>query len=210
MALVLLAIVIIFLSGFAAFLASRSPKLASVVGVTGAVSGSLLGLFVVVRFLLFGRGEARFVGAWPVPGGSLALSLDALTALFLIPTFFLGALCAFYGHEYLARTHTGARTGRAWFFFNLLIASIAIVLLARNAVLFLVSWELMAVSSFFLVTLEDDEERTREAGWTYLVASHLGTAFLMALFALRGSRAGSLDFSDFQGCFSCWRSSVSA
>src|SRR2546425_6358242 len=91
----------------------------------------------------------------------------------------------------------GDRSGRAWFFFNILVGSIVVVFLASNAVLFLVAWEVMAVSSFFLVTLEDEEEQVREAGWTYLVASHLGTAVLITLFALLGSRAGSLDFRDF-------------
>lgn len=37
--------------------------------------------------------------------------------------------------------------------------------------------------------------RVREAGWTYLVASHLGTAFLLPVFALLGRGAGSLDFA---------------
>jgi len=196
--LLFLAIGIPPLAGLVALLAARSPKRASVIGATGAVSGSLLGLFDVTRALLSGRSEASFGMDWPVPGGRLAMALDGLSAFFLVPTFLLGALCALYGHEYLARTRTGARSGRAWFFFNVLISSIAVVLLARNAVLFLVSWELMAVSSFFLVTLEDEEEQVRQAGWTYLVASHLGTAFLIGLFASLGGLAGSLDFGDFE------------
>jgi hydrogenase-4 component B len=41
------------------------------------------------------------------------------------------------------------------------------------------------------------EERVGEAGWTYLVATHLGTIFLLAMFALLGRESGSLDFADF-------------
>src|SRR5262249_13605215 len=41
-------------------------------------------------------------------------------------------------------------------------------------------------------------KHVRQAGWTYLVASHLGTAFLIALFAALGHRAGSLNFGDFE------------
>ena len=57
--------------------------------------------------------------------------------------------------------------------------------LARNAVLFLFAWELMAVASFFLVTFEHERESVREAGWIYFVATHLGTAFLLMFFLLR-------------------------
>ena len=84
--------------------------------------------------------------------------------------------------------------GVSWFFFNLLAASMLLVVVARNGILFLTSWELMSLASFFLVTLEDEKESVRRAGWIYLVAMHLGTAFLLALFLLLGKNSGSLDF----------------
>src|SRR3989454_6313713 len=195
--LLLAAVGVFLLGGLAALVAASSPKLAGINGVMGAVAGSLLGLFALVRFLAGGQDAVEFPAAWAVPGGSLALRLDALSALFLLPAFLMSGLCALYGHEYLVATRLGDRPGRAWFFFNILVGSIVVVLLARNAVLFLVAWEVMAVSSFVLVTLEDEEEQAREAGWTYLVASHLGTAVIITLFALLGRRAGSLDFRDF-------------
>src|SRR5213595_2561574 len=55
----------------------------------------------------------------------------------------------------------------------------------------------MALASFFLVTFQDEEESVRSAGWTYLVATHLGTACLLALFILLGRGTGSLDFDRF-------------
>src|SRR5213076_1022198 len=85
-----------------------------------------------------------------------------------------------------------------WFFFDLLVASMAMVVVARNAVLFLVAWEVMALASFFLVTFHDEDESVRSAGWTYLVATHLGTACLLLLFILSvvgfGSKAGFMPF----------------
>src|SRR5205809_1254962 len=91
----------------------------------------------------------------------------------------------------------GKSAGLSWFFFDLLVASMAMVVVARNAVLFLVAWEVMALASFFLVTFQDEEESVRSAGWTYLVATHLGTACLLALFILLGRGTGSLDFDRF-------------
>jgi hydrogenase-4 component B len=49
----------------------------------------------------------------------------------------------------------------------------------------------MAVSAFFLVTTEDDKEEVRETGWLYLVATHLATLCLFALFALLHRATGS-------------------
>jgi formate hydrogenlyase subunit 3/multisubunit Na+/H+ antiporter MnhD subunit len=68
---------------------------------------------------------------------------------------------------------------------------------ARNGVLFLLAWEVMSLASFFLVTMENQEDSVRSAGWTYLVATHLGTAFLLVMFFLLGGRGGSMDFNQF-------------
>ena len=71
------------------------------------------------------------------------------------------------------------------------------VVIARTALLFLVSWEVMSISAFFLVTFEHEKSEVRRAGWVYLVATHLGVAFLFATFVLLGRHAGSLEFASF-------------
>ena len=132
--------------------------------------------------------------AWPLPLGSANMEIDPLSAVFAAAIALVTMLAAVYGSEYL-QTHAGRKNlGVSWFFFNLLTASMLLVVVARNGVLFLMSWELMSLASFFLVTLEDEKESVRRAGWIYLVAMHLGTAFLLALFLLLGKNAGSLDF----------------
>src|SRR5205809_7626592 len=55
----------------------------------------------------------------------------------------------------------------------------------------------MPLASILQVTFQDEEESVRSAGWTYLVATHLGTACLLVLFILLGRGAGSLDFDRF-------------
>jgi formate hydrogenlyase subunit 3/multisubunit Na+/H+ antiporter MnhD subunit len=109
----------------------------------------------------------------------------------------VSGLAAVYGAEYMRAGDDDRSPGAAWFLFNLLVASMAVVIVARNAVLFLVAWELMTLASFFLVTWDDREAEVREAGWTYLVAAHLGTVWLLALFVLLGREGGSLDFDRF-------------
>ena len=65
---------------------------------------------------------------------------------------------------------------------NLLIASMVTLVIARNGILFLAAWEVMSLASFFLVLFDGDRAETRHAALVYLIASHLGTLPLFALF----------------------------
>ena len=66
------------------------------------------------------------------------------------------------------------------------------VVLARDAILFLVAWELMALAAFFLIGAEEERPEVRRAAWIYLVATHAGTLCLIGFFALLASRDGLL------------------
>jgi len=193
MSLVLIAIGLLMASALAALLLARAPRLATICGVGGAMLAGLAGLIPSFRVLLTGA-HASFAMAWCMPGGALHIGLDAVSAVFLIPIFLLTALAALYGGSYL-RPFWGKRSiGFSWFCFNLLTACLVLVVVARNGLLFLMAWEGMSLASFFLVIFEHDKKDAREAGWLFLVATHLGTAFLLILFALLGREAHSLDF----------------
>jgi formate hydrogenlyase subunit 3/multisubunit Na+/H+ antiporter MnhD subunit len=128
-----------------------------------------------------------------------------LTGFFLLPIYGLSAVCAVFGAGDLSPAHHGPRIGAQnprstaahWLFYALLVASMVLVVLARNGVLFLVAWEVMSLSSWQLVTFEHEREETRQAGITYLVATQIGTAFLLVMFlVLGGSGSSSLDFAN--------------
>ena len=179
----------------ALFCANRDRG-STICGVGGILIGCMCGIVPAVRVVL-GEPSQSLRMAWDVPYGSLFLGLDPLSGFFLIPVFVLCALAAVYGADYLEAYRGRKGLAAPWFFFNLLVASMVVVILARNGVLFLMAWEMMALSSFFLVTFEDEKESTRDAGWIYLVASHIGTAFLLVLFIMLGREHRSLDFDRF-------------
>jgi hydrogenase-4 component B len=79
-------------------------------------------------------------------------------------------------------------------FYGLLTAGMALLVLARNSILFLFGWEAMALSAFFLVTTEEEQAQVRETGWIYFVAAHTATLSLFALFALLHGATGSFAF----------------
>jgi formate hydrogenlyase subunit 3/multisubunit Na+/H+ antiporter MnhD subunit len=196
MILFLTALGVLVATGLAALALGSRPRLATLAGAGGAVAGSSLGIVPAARAALGAPAES-LRAAWSVPHGSFSVEIDALSGFFLLPVLVVSAVAAVYGASYL-RAWEGKRSlGPPWLFFNLLTASMALVLVARNGILFLVAWEVMALASFFLVTFEDEKESVREAGRTYIIATHLGTAFLLALFILLARGSGSLDFDRF-------------
>ncbi|NLE61617.1 MAG: hypothetical protein GX616_24960 [Planctomycetes bacterium] len=194
MVFLLTGIAIILAGGLAALLVPRRGHWACSLGSSGVVAGCVTGLIPAVRILLGAPAEVLH-RPWSVPYGSFHVELDALSAFFLIPILLLCALAAIYGIEYLRPYRDRKSLGASWFFFSLLVASMILVTTARNIVLFLVAWEVMSLASFFLVTFEHEDEKVSQAGWTYLVATHLGTLFLLAMFALLGSYSGSPELA---------------
>jgi hydrogenase-4 component B len=170
----------------------RRPKAAPWVAAGGVWLGCGLAAIPVIRTLM-GNAPPALEIAWNMPGGSLTFGLDGLSAFFCLPILLVSPLAALYGCQYLA--HEKKPLGPVSFFYNVLTASMLLLLAARNGLLFLVLWEVMALGSFFLVVFDDEHAHVRQAGWTYLVASHIGTGALLVLFALFGQQAGSLDFS---------------
>ena len=193
MAWFLIALAILLAGGLVSLVVGKSPTGACLIGTASALLGSGMVLLQSLWVLVSGQSQSLRL-AWPLPLGSANMEIDPLSAVFAAAIALVTMLAAVYGSEYL-QTHAGRKNlGVSWFFFNLLAASMLLVVVAWNGVLFLISWELMSLSSFFLVTQDDEKESVRRAGWIYLVAMHLGTAFLLALFLLLGKNAGSLDF----------------
>lgn len=139
--------------------------------------------------------SAGFAMPWPLPFGRLALRLDALGAMFLVPVFVIPALAAIFGTAYWSERDQAGRARSLRAFIGLLACGMAGVVLAQDAVLLLVAWEIMALSAYFAIATEDDKVEVREAAWVYLVSTHVGTLGLMAFVALWSATAGSFDLS---------------
>ena len=188
---------VIVLVGLVSALLARAPRAAHLVGSVGTCAASLGGLAAVIAALLVGDTSSLSLPWNAVIGASFSIAFDPLTGFFLLPIYGLSAVCAVFGAGYLTHAFPGRGTAAHWLFYALLVSSMAIVVLARNAVLFLVAWEVMSLSSWQLVTFEHEREETRQAGLTYLVATQIGTAFLLVMFLVLGGSGGlSLDFAN--------------
>jgi hydrogenase-4 component B len=194
---VLLAFAILLISGIAPRCVRAGSPLSRRVGPAGVTAAAALTLIPAVRSLA-GSGAVRTAWAWGMPSGSLAVNLDPLAAFFLIPVVVLSAASAWAGSD-ASRGHDPGRAARSWLPFNVLVAAMIGVCLADNALFFLLAWETMALSSFFLVATDHGDEGVRRAAWIYLAAAHVGTAFLIPMFLSFAKAGGSADFAAFSG-----------
>lgn len=169
-------------------------------------STALLGLFgaaaAVAGFGALVRGEIIDL-ALPrlIPGTTLALHVDPLSAFFLGVIGLVVGVVAVYSLGYLrpyGDRPGAARLAAATAAFSL---AMAVVVTASNVLLFLAAWEMMSLASYLLVVHDHHAREARDAGFMYIVMTHVGTAFILAAllsmsgrgdpFAFDGLRAGA-------------------
>src|SRR5581483_6714831 len=169
-----------------------APALAAIAGGLGCALGVVAGVAALAR----GAHEIWTV-AWSAPIGSLAFGIDPLSAFFLVCVFAVGGLSLLYAAGYFAGEPDARSAARAAAWLQLLVAAMAGVVIARDAISFLVAWEAMFLASYFLVTFDDRDERVRSAGFVYLVASHASVVLLLVFFGTLARHADGLAFAEF-------------
>ncbi len=175
-------------SGIIALKANSEPgsRAANIVGPCLAAAACLLGMAGL--FTDGWNSTVTLKAGWALPFGTFALGLDPLSRLFLLPVFVLGLTCALSGSISLRHSAKGHDLGSHWMFFLLLLLGMALVMSARDGLLFMMSWELMSLSPFFLIEFNDRDRKVQSASWIYLVAAHLGAVLLIAFSPWPGRR----------------------
>ena len=132
--------------------------------------------------------------AGTLPGGRWIIGLDPLSAVFLLVILFVGGACAVFGTRYVATDRARHSTWFSQLAFAVLITVIALLVAARSVVLFLIAWEMMAISSYVLIVTDHDHAEVRRAGLIYLVTTHTATLVLFVMFALWAGPGGDWSF----------------
>lgn len=153
--------------------------------------GALIGLAlaaVAVSGLVNG-GTERLVLPVGLPDLPFHLRLDALSSSFLalLGTAAVGVstFAAGYFRESDSRAGSeGTAPGLLCLQYHLFLASMALVLLADDAYAFMVAWEGMAVSSYFLVATQHRIPEIRSAGFLYLLMAHVGAISILLSFGI--------------------------
>jgi len=160
---------------------------------------ALSGLLAIAGVLAMAAGFAGLIaggGAMTLPLGlpwlPLHAELDALGSFFMLVIGSLLFPVAIYSHGYLRHEQ---RIAPLLVFMPLFALGMMGVVLAGDALAFMLFWELMSVSSYFLVTHEHQHLENRKAGFIYLVMAHMAGLLILGSFATLYAAAGSFEFA---------------
>jgi formate hydrogenlyase subunit 3/multisubunit Na+/H+ antiporter MnhD subunit len=196
---VVLGVVVFWLALGLAGLALRDPRLIARIIFPSGAAGSLLLAGAALAGL---GGTSTAILPLGLPGLPFHLRMDALSAFFLLLLGAASTGISLYSAGYF-RDMPKAALGPLCLEYHAFLASMALVFLADDAYLFMVAWESMALSSYFLVTTDHDSPEVRRAGFLYLLIAHVGAlAILMCFGVMQGATQagqGGYVFSAMRG-----------
>ena len=176
--------------GFCGLLRQDSLRLvARVLFPLSALCGAAL---AVVAALGIASPAERLTLVIGLPDLPMHVRLDALSCVFL---FLLGAVStgiSMFAAGYF-RKGQGTAPGLLCLQYHLFLAAMGFVLVADDAYGFMVAWETMALSSYFLVTAQHGLPEIRRAGFLYLLIAHVGALAILLSFGVM--QGGSWQFT---------------
>jgi hydrogenase-4 component B len=138
--------------------------------------------------------EFSFAGS--LVTGPVNLLIDALSGWFILIINFIFVTGIFYGFFYMNayQNQKNNLTLHAIVFIFLHSALISICVI-QNSIVFLIAWEIMALSAFLLVIFEHEKMATLTSGINYIIQSHISIVVLMFGFIWVAIKTGSYDFN---------------
>ncbi|MBX3648812.1 MAG: hydrogenase 4 subunit B [Rhodocyclaceae bacterium] len=178
--------------GFAGLAAPRNLRF---VGKTLFPLGALIGVLAGLTSLGYlGETPETAVLVIGLPTLPFHLRLDNLTAVFALLVGFTSAGISIFAAGYF-RKGEGTAPGLMCLQYHVFLASMLLVLLADDAYAFMVAWEGMALSSFFLVMTDHRHAEIRRAGYLYLLIAHVGAIAILLSFGVMTSGSGDYTFA---------------
>jgi len=129
-----------------------------------------------------------------LPWLPMHIRLDALAGFFLLVIGLLVSAVSLYSVGYMRQLADRHNLTTLYIFMPLFVTGMLGVVIADDAYSFMISWELMSIASYFLVTFEHEQEANRKAGFLYLLMAHLGGLLILGSFAVLYTAGGSFEF----------------
>lgn len=153
----------------------------------------LLSSYVALNALIGNSYETLFTGTELF--GKVLVRIDSLSAWFILTINFTMITGALYGLNYMKR-YKDRKSEITMHCIAFLIVQFALlgICSVQNGFIFLLLWELMAISVFLLVIFEHENPDTIKAGINYLVQSHISIIFIMLGFIYVAFKTGNYGF----------------
>ncbi|HQR38098.1 MAG TPA: hydrogenase 4 subunit B [Blastocatellia bacterium] len=158
---------------------SWARSAAAFCGTAGAVAGAGTGALALAGA---GLVDVQFAGGLPL--GAIRVSVDGLSGLFLVVIGLVGAAASVYSFGY-TDSYRGRYSERSvGAMSNLLLLSFTGVVIASNALTFLLGWELMVISTFLAVLTEHRQVGAVSASVWYIALSHVAFVAIVPMFLI--------------------------
>jgi formate hydrogenlyase subunit 3/multisubunit Na+/H+ antiporter MnhD subunit len=161
----------------------------------GALCGVVL---AVVAATSIGAPAEQAVLKIGLPDLPMHVRRDALASFFLLLLGATSAGISIFAAGYFRRGQ-GTAPGLMCLQYHLFLASMGFVLLADDAYAFMVAWETMALSSYFLVTTQHGLPEIRRAGFLYLLIAHVGALAILLSFGVMQGGSWQFTFDAMRG-----------
>jgi formate hydrogenlyase subunit 3/multisubunit Na+/H+ antiporter MnhD subunit len=129
--------------------------------------------------------------------GNVSLRFDKLSLFFLGIIQLGGIVSSYYGIGYLSQYEKHRSLKSTLAATVILFFSMQILVAANHAFLFLVAWELMALSGYVGIILEREKDEVQHGSFIFFAATHIGTLFLYLMFLLLHQQTNSWELSVF-------------
>lgn len=127
---------------------------------------------------------------------SLRFQIDALSALFLMFMPLVSVCSMYYSIEYMRKRYAEESPSRYYPYALILLASIIGVVTTEDLFFFFIFWEVMTISSYFLIVFDRDNLEKVRAGLQYFIVMHIAAALTIVARILTYTHAGSYAFED--------------
>ncbi len=157
-----------------------------------AINAAVSGIFAIDSLL----GETTsFIYQGSYVTGSIPLRFDALSGWFILIINLVFLTGALYGFSYM-KTYKKRENSLTLHSISFLLQHTAIISLCviQNSFVFLIAWEILALTSFILIIFENENILTIKAGINYLIQAHFSIIFLMIGFLWVINKTNSYDF----------------
>jgi len=158
-------------------------------------AGALVALVLaIVALIALGGPPQTAVLPLGLPDLPFHVRLDALSAFFLLLIGVASFAVSIFSIGYF-RSSEGTPPGLISFQYHVFLAAMAAVVISDDAYAFMVAWEAMALSSYFLVTTEHRIPEIRRAGFLYLLIAHIGAIAILLCFGVLQGGSGDYTFA---------------
>jgi hydrogenase-4 component B len=163
--------------------------------------GSSGGFALLAGVLALLDGAARTATLpFGLPWLSWHLALDPLAGFFLCVLGIPLTAASLFGPGYVREFEQGKHPlPILGFFTGLFVAGMELTLLADDAFLFMIAWELMSVASYFLVGYQHEHAANRRAAFLYLLMAETGAIAIILAFGVLAGFGGGLTFEVLRG-----------